>query len=77
VGERRLLETSVSVMYTLLRWHVEIYPYVTAWVGRIVEMMQNPIYAGAYAFGRRTHRVQVVDGRPRKSIGTGNRMQSQ
>ena len=35
----------------------------------LVEMMQNPIYAGAYAFGRRTHRVQVVDGRPRKTIG--------
>ena len=28
----------------------------------LVEMMQNPIYAGAYAFGRRTHRVQVVEG---------------
>jgi DNA invertase Pin-like site-specific DNA recombinase len=35
----------------------------------LVEMMQNPIYAGAYAFGRRTHRVQVVDGRARKTIG--------
>ena len=35
----------------------------------LVEMMQSPIYAGAYAFGRRTHRVQVVDGRPRKTIG--------
>jgi DNA invertase Pin-like site-specific DNA recombinase len=35
----------------------------------LVEMMQNPIYAGAYAFGRRTHRVQLVDGRARKTIG--------
>jgi DNA invertase Pin-like site-specific DNA recombinase len=35
----------------------------------LVEMMQNPIYAGAYAFGRRTHRIQVVDGRARKTIG--------
>ncbi len=35
----------------------------------LIEMMQNPLYAGAYAFGRRTHRVQVVDGRARKTIG--------
>jgi hypothetical protein len=35
----------------------------------LVEMMQNPIYAGAYAFGRRTHRIQVVDGRAGKTIG--------
>jgi DNA invertase Pin-like site-specific DNA recombinase len=42
----------------------------------LVEMMQNPIYAGAYAFGRRTHRVQVVDGRPRKTIGHRKPMQA-
>jgi DNA invertase Pin-like site-specific DNA recombinase len=42
----------------------------------LVEMMQNPIYSGAYAFGRRTHRVQVVDGRPRKTIGHRKPMQA-
>lgn len=42
----------------------------------LVEMMQNPIYAGAYAFGRRTHRVQVVDGRARKTIGHRKPMQA-
>jgi DNA invertase Pin-like site-specific DNA recombinase len=35
----------------------------------LVEMMQNPIYAGAYVFGRRTQRTQLVDGRARKTIG--------
>ena len=45
-----------------LAWQVPAYH-------NLVEMMQNPIYAGAYAFGRRTHRVQVVEGRARKTIG--------
>ncbi len=35
----------------------------------LVEMMQNPIYAGAYVFCRRTQRTQLVDGRARKTIG--------
>lgn len=35
----------------------------------LVEMMQNPIYAGAYVFGRRTHRTRLVDGRAKKTEG--------
>lgn len=35
----------------------------------LVEMMQSPIYAGAYVFGRRTQRTQLVEGRARKTIG--------
>jgi DNA invertase Pin-like site-specific DNA recombinase len=35
----------------------------------LVEMMQNPMYAGAYVFGRRTQRTRLVDGRARKTIG--------
>lgn len=35
----------------------------------LVEMMQNPIYAGAYVFGRRTNRTRLVDGRAKKTEG--------
>jgi DNA invertase Pin-like site-specific DNA recombinase len=35
----------------------------------IVEMMHNPIYAGAYAFGRTTYRTRVLDGRAKKTEG--------
>jgi DNA invertase Pin-like site-specific DNA recombinase len=35
----------------------------------LVEMMQNPIYAGAYVFGRRTHRTRLVEGRVKKTEG--------
>jgi DNA invertase Pin-like site-specific DNA recombinase len=42
----------------------------------LVEMMQNPIYAGAYVFGRRTQRTRLVDGRARKTIGHRKPMQA-
>ena len=32
-------------------------------------MLQSPIYAGAYAFGRSGHRTRIVDGRAIKSAG--------
>lgn len=35
----------------------------------ILEMLHNPIYAGAYAFGRTTHRTVIVAGRPNKTHG--------
>lgn len=35
----------------------------------LVEMMHNPIYAGAYVFGRRTSRTHLVDGRAKKTEG--------
>jgi DNA invertase Pin-like site-specific DNA recombinase len=35
----------------------------------VVEMLHNPIYAGAYAFGRTTQRTKVVEGRARKTNG--------
>lgn len=33
------------------------------------EIMQNPIYAGAYVFGRRATKTCIVDGRARKTTG--------
>lgn len=32
-------------------------------------MLQSPLYAGAYAFGRTESRVRLVEGRARKTAG--------
>ena len=36
---------------------------------RILHIVTNPLYAGAYAYGKTTSKVQVVKGRARKSYG--------
>ena len=36
---------------------------------RIHSMLTNPIYAGAYSWGRSTHRVRIEEGRKRISRG--------
>ena len=35
----------------------------------VVQVLHNPIYAGAYAFGRRTKRMRIVNGRAVKTEG--------
>ena len=35
----------------------------------VMQILHNPLYAGAYAFGRRAQRTHVVDGRARKVSG--------
>ena len=35
----------------------------------VVQLLHNPLYAGAYAFGRRGQRTRIVDGRARKVSG--------
>ena len=35
----------------------------------VLQLLRHPIYAGAYVFGRTTQRMQVVDGRARKTEG--------
>lgn len=35
----------------------------------VLQVLKNPMYAGAYVFGRTTQRTQVIDGRARKSVG--------
>ncbi len=37
--------------------------------GRILGILTNPLYAGAYAFGRRETRTRIIDGRARKTEG--------
>ncbi len=41
----------------------------------VVQILKNPIYAGAYAFGRRGSRITIVDGRARKTTGHDRPMQ--
>lgn len=43
-------------------WKLPVYRQVWA-------ILTNPVYAGAYAFGRREVRTRIVDGRARKSKG--------
>lgn len=35
----------------------------------VIQVLHNPIYAGAYAFGRRSDRTTIVEGRARKTSG--------
>ncbi len=35
----------------------------------VLQVLQNPLYAGAYAFGRTSQRTHMVDGRARKTEG--------
>jgi DNA invertase Pin-like site-specific DNA recombinase len=35
----------------------------------VMQILHNPLYAGAYAFGRRAQRTRIVDGRARKANG--------
>lgn len=35
----------------------------------VVQVLKHPMYAGVYVFGRTTQRIQVIDGRVRKSMG--------
>lgn len=35
----------------------------------VMQILHNPLYAGAYTFGRRTQRTRIVDGRARKATG--------
>jgi DNA invertase Pin-like site-specific DNA recombinase len=42
----------------------------------VLQVVQHPMYAGAYVFGRTTQRTQVQDGRARKSDGHSKPMES-
>lgn len=42
----------------------------------LLQLLQHPIYAGAYVFGRRSQRILVVDGRARKTEGHLKPMQN-
>ena len=44
-----------------ISWRLPVYP-------RVHHMLTNPVYAGAYAFGRRTARVTIENGRKRRMV---------
>lgn len=50
-------------------WRLPVY-------GSVLAILQNPFYAGAYAFGRSETRTHVVDGRARKTTGHRKPIQS-
>lgn len=35
----------------------------------VISVLKNPFYAGAYAYGKSTHQVEIIEGRPRKHYG--------
>lgn len=51
------------------RWVVPTYR-------NVISVLQNPFYAGAYAYGKSTHRTQIVEGRLSKSYGHHRPMES-
>jgi DNA invertase Pin-like site-specific DNA recombinase len=55
----------------VVRRNVEVYKLI--WkppaYHTVVQILHNPLYAGAYAFGRNGQRTHIVDGRARKANG--------
>src|SRR3954470_17288579 len=37
----------------------------------VISVLKNPFYAGAYAYGKSEKRIEIVEGRARKSYGHG------
>lgn len=37
--------------------------------GRVITLLRNPFYAGAYAYGKSERRTKIIDGKPRKTYG--------
>jgi DNA invertase Pin-like site-specific DNA recombinase len=50
-----------------IEWRLPVYR-------NIISVLQNPLYAGAYAYGRSEHRTTIVDGRAVKKYGHGRPM---
>jgi DNA invertase Pin-like site-specific DNA recombinase len=48
-------------------------PGQTVWgraiYGALLSLLKNPIYGGAYAFGKTTSKTKVIEGRARKTVG--------
>lgn len=60
--EQILLPVALDAKAGTTSWRVPVY-------NTILKFLQNPCYAGAYAFGRTTGKIRVVDGKPRKTAG--------
>jgi DNA invertase Pin-like site-specific DNA recombinase len=64
---------SADIKMPVVRRNVDVYKVI--WKApayhTVVQILHNPLYAGAYAFGRSAQRTRVVDGRARKVNGFG------
>jgi DNA invertase Pin-like site-specific DNA recombinase len=60
--EKIFLPAAVDAKAGTTNWRLPVY-------NSILKFLQNPCYAGAYAFGRTTRKISVVDGRARKTAG--------
>jgi len=62
---------SAQIKMPVVRRNVDVYK--VAWKSpayhSIMQILHNPLYAGAYAFGRTTQRTRIVDGRAHKVSG--------
>ena len=62
---------SADLKMPVVRRNIDVYKLI--WKApayhSVMQILHNPLYAGAYAFGRRTQRTRIVDGRARKVSG--------
>jgi Resolvase, N terminal domain/Recombinase/Recombinase zinc beta ribbon domain len=62
---------AATIKMPVVRRNISVYKVV--WKApayhTVVQILHNPLYAGAYAFGRTTQRTQIVDGRGHKVSG--------
>ena len=62
---------SADLKMPVVRRNIDVYKLV--WKApayhSVMQILHNPLYAGAYAFGRKTQRTCIVDGRARKTGG--------
>ncbi len=62
---------SADLQMPIVRRNIDVYKLI--WkppaYHSVMQILHNPLYAGAYAFGRRTQQTRIVDGRARKVGG--------
>jgi DNA invertase Pin-like site-specific DNA recombinase len=61
-SEKIFLPAALDAKAGTTSWRLPVY-------NSILKFLRNPCYAGAYAFGRTTGKISVVDGRARKTAG--------
>jgi DNA invertase Pin-like site-specific DNA recombinase len=66
---------AAEIEMPVVRGNIDIYKVV--WKApahhTVIQILHNPLHAGAYAFGRRAQRTRIVDGRAHKVNASGTR----
>ena len=69
---------SADLKMPVVRRNIDVYKLI--WKApayhSVMQILHNPLYAGAYAFGRRTQRTRIVDGGPARSAASTSRERS-